>query len=324
MDVQTLLDRLAELGHQASEVTVPPPAPPTPALPDLYAILKDYFEDQPQQSPRLRPSSLGIALDSPDSQCALSWWGQMQGLEVREVAPGEAMMFDHGHRLHERMADLLTELLPQYGWFVVAVEQKVRCYSYPGTLDLLIEHARTGYRLVVDFKTKRANAFKYLDKAKEDNVVQVEFYIEAAKADGGMLLYIDREGQNFVKTFYVPPNPARVEDLIAKAEAFLDPKQYPEGPPALGLKIERRINKGPDSVYLKRPWQMDWCKLQDCLCAQLCPNAKRVPEGIVAKIDADGFVTATEGNEEWLETVALLLVDAYPDEKFSVEGDLFK
>lgn len=323
MEIHELLEKVRLLGEEANRVEVPEPAPAQPALPDLYDIFATYFqESEREQAPRIRPSALGVTLHGEDTPCALSWWGQMQGLSTRPVSVGEAMMFDHGNRLHERLGQILVEQLPRYGWFVVGVEKRVSYNSIYGTLDLLIEHARTGYRLVIDFKTKRGNAFKYLDEAKRDNVLQVQFYVEAADADGGMLLYVDREGQNFVKSFFVPRAKELVDEAIRQSYEFIDPEIFPEGPPPVGLTLERRQNKGPDSIYLKTPWQMDWCKLETCLCRQKLPALP--PDGIIAKISNDGLVEMTEGNEKWKDVVVNRLRETYPDEEFHVEGDLFE
>lgn len=73
--------------------------------------------------------------------------------------------------------------------------------------------AGTPRRLVVDIKTWRGIAFRYLAEPKRPHVVQLQTYVMLRNAAGGLLLYVDRDGENATRQFHVQ----RDDDTVRRA-----------------------------------------------------------------------------------------------------------
>lgn len=303
------------LEHEQDPVPTDGP-PPLSLATVLEEAMREEYRDHSEEV-YVRPSNLGVALGPEHAACGAAFWHRSRGAPTTPLSAGQMLMFKMGDLVHEYMVELLRKYLPRYGWYVVDRERPTEAFGIGGTYDVKIRHFRTGWTRIVDFKTKRGNAFNYLNEAKPDNVLQTQFYVAAEDADDGSLLYVDREGQNFVREFPVPRNDARPEEGVRRMCAIRDAD---EPPPPVGLRIQRKRNKGPDSVYLNVPWQVEWCHLEECYCAGQLPG--NVPDKIVAKISNDGVVSSVEGYEEWLDTVLALLRADFPDETFMVDGEL--
>lgn len=293
---------------------------PVVDIPEVLAqALFDQYESWDKDM-KIWPSDLGIALGPEFGGCPVQFYHKCRNAPQKHPSPGQILMYKMGDLAEEYLIDLLRKYLPRHGWVVVGAQERCVANGISGRSDVRIQHVATGHTVVIDVKTKRGNAFQYLNEPKEGNVLQVQQYLmdEENPADEGGLLYADREGQNFVRYFDVP----REDERPAKAVSILESiRDADEPPPPVSLKINRRKNKGPDSIYLNKPWQMSWCNLKECRCLAALP--KSPPDGIVAKVANDGLVTATEGNEQWLPQVLSLLREEYPDEEFSVDGDLY-
>lgn len=292
----------------------------TPGMPDLYtacanAIMeergKPWSRIQEGRPPRLYVSDLDVVLGMPDGKCYRRLWHEVRDAPREPINPGTALMFHNGDRLHELFVEYFDRLEDQ-GWKVTGVE--VRCQpdeegEIGGRLDVELTHQETGYVLIVDFKTKRGNAFRYLTEPKPGNVLQVQTYIHARRregfrADGGCILYIDREGQNFIQQYPepgmdpIPPNPELVEKAIRCAKKIRDME---EPPPIIPPKLTIGRNKGPDSVKVGQRWQADYCPLAECPC-QI-----DLPSGIVGYLDDGRFTPKDDTPPEITELVRDLL-----------------
>jgi hypothetical protein len=182
---------------------------------------------------------------------------------------------------------------------------------------------------VVDIKTKRGGAFSYLNEAKPGNILQVQAYMKGENADFGSVLYVDREGQNFMREFDVPRADNRPEEAVRRLVSIRD---NPIPPAPVGLRIVRNTNKGPDSFRVELPWQIGWCDLVTCACKKALP-CKSIPKGIVGKLhpatadlrepEVPRFeVHLTEEGEAVRSIVLDLLEKAYPDERFELMDKL--
>ena len=292
-----------------------------PVILDLEKILADALAEEYEswdKEMRIWPSDLGIALGPELDGCPVEFWMRCRDEPRKKVSPGQMLMFKMGDLMEEYLVGLLERHAEAHGWRVISSQESREAFGIRGRSDVTLEHIVTGVRIVVDIKTKRGNAFRYLNEPKPGNVLQVQHYVAAADAVGGVLLYADREGQNFVRQFDVPREDERPEKAV---EALTELRDNPIPPDFVPLRLKRRRNKGADSVYIETPWQMEWCSLKTCACREALPKAP--PSGIAAKVGNDGLVTHTEGNEAWLRTVVRLLRAEYPDEKFHVDGDLF-
>jgi hypothetical protein len=281
---------------------------------DLESIMAEAMLAEYNSYPKnmkLWASDLGYSLGPDKDGCPLGFWLSCRDEPKRDPTPGEVMLFKAGDLLHDFIAQMLEKWLPLHGWEVVGVETRVAGLHATGRLDVKVRHVSTGITRVIDVKTKRGNAFRYLNEPKDGNRLQVQFYTKHEDADVGDLLYVDREGQNFMRHFEVPRN----DDAAQAAEEGIKELRDGPKPEPLKAKLERKKNKGPDSIYLKYPWQVDWCNLKKCPCKK---SIGALPEGILAKVANDGKVTPEEGREGLLPMIVKLLQGQYPEETFYV------
>lgn len=279
---------------------------------------------------RIWASDLGIALGPELDGCTLSFWLKCKDEPRRDKTAGELLMLSIGNTTHDFIADLISKAVQPYGWTVESVEKRVTLEveidgdtteSVGSRLDIKLKHGETGATHVIDIKTKRGGAFRFLLDGKPGDYLQVQAYMKGEDADFGSLLYVDREGQNFVREFNVPRSDHRPEEAIKRLVAIRD---NPTPPDPVELRLERKENKGPDSVYIKMPWQIEWCDLLTCACKKSLP-CKTVPSGIVAKLhpvkgaEKSYTVKVTEDGEPVRSMLLAMLEKKYPDETFHME-----
>jgi len=253
--------------------------------------------DRPRTG-KIHASDLGLTLGPDEGGCQVAWLKEINGAPPKEKSPGVAWMFANGDAVHESIVILLTQSLPFHGWAVTSVEKRAVYKHYtqkpallgqpigPETIgarsDIIITHLETKIKVVIDVKSKRGNAFKYLFEPQPSDVEQLRLYLAAEGAAYGILLYADREGQNGFKAFRIERDDAgvtkAVQHLMDLRAGLIEPV-----PPRIRANITQ--NKGPDSVYIKFPWQVEWCKLEHCVCAE---DFKKVPpKGVIAKLSGD-------------------------------------
>ena len=237
--------------------------------------------------------------------CELEMYRKLHDFPRRSPTPGEMLMFHQGQALEDWFATELAEALCVSGeWSLVDRQTSVEVEDVTGKLDVLLRHEKTGDLQVIEAKTKRGAAFKYLDEPKYPNVIQTRAYMMAVDAKYGLLVYIDREGQNFIRTFEVERDDHSVIREIAKLRNLRDNVTTPKSQKPL---VSIRRNKGPDSVYLKLPWQVSWCGDASCPCKKSIGN---IPDGkIVGKIK-DGELVMQSGYEVWEDITRSLLKEA--------------
>ncbi len=279
--------------------------------PDLLAALtvglaKD--EDEWQRD-RLHVTDLSVALDGEDGACPRALWLRLHGAAETPQTVGQALMFDHSHAIHERIIPLLQKGLVGTGWKLEHTELSLVGLLPEGVdagrMDSALKHESGAVR-VYDTKTVRGKAFGYLNQPKPAHTLQVQTYAMAFDADGGVLFYVDREGQNAARQFNVERDDAAVLAAVAKAKAI---RALPEAPPILSPKLEIRENRGPDSIYLTEGWRCGYCRMRGTSCAGALPPHLR-DLGIVAKRAKDGTLTPqldTDAGREAFGMVVSLL-----------------
>jgi len=279
-------------------------------LPDLSKAVERglKWQDKDRDNSVLHVTDLATIL--PGEGCPRQLWLRLHGREERQLTPGQRLMFWHGNRIHEDLAELLHNGLPSE-WAITAIEKYVEADGVIGRLDCLLYNPISGSYIVVDFKTSRGRAFGYLDNVKPAHKLQVQAYMYALSLTGiepevGIVFYVDREGQNAMKQFTVQRNDCGVKDAIAETR---DIAEGPE-PDILEPKLDIRENKGPDSVKLKQPWQCDYCNFLDVSCNGALPSKMR-ELGIVGKLDGDKFTPAKDIPEGVFATVSDLLEGSY-------------
>lgn len=242
-----------------------------------------YVNETERNDTVLHISDLGYAYDL----CPRQLWLKLNSAERREKHYGEDIMFMRGDIIHIETAKILQYGLDDY-WTIKGIEVPVvlRICSYPivGRTDMILR-GQKGEKIIVDFKTSRGGNFKYLDAEGpgEEKKAQVRGYIGATAADYGILFFIDREGQNGIRQFYVERDNDRLRDDFAKIKKIKEKE-----PEVLKPRLNVKINKGDNSIYLNHPWQCDYCDYLDVSCPGALPKEYRDIKGIVAKEDKEG------------------------------------
>jgi hypothetical protein len=255
----------------------------------------------------------GVPLEE-GGDCPKKLWAKMRNEPERGAGPGVELMLCAGDRLHEAFAEWMSQHL-EGDWKVHAIEKRVQ---YPplansddqlhGRLDIELRQETSLAIGIIDVKTKRGAAFGYLNEAHHADVLQVQCYMECTEpmpAETGLLVYMDREGQNWIKCFPVKRNPKAVlhayNRVIQIRQAAIDGEVVPGMAPVVTVKS----NKGPDSITVKWPWQVEWCPLEHCYCKARIKKA--LPKGVLAHINKKGEVKMVKGHEDndalrlWLE-----------------------
>jgi len=221
---------------------------------------KDTWDDG-----KLHASDLAVAIPGADGKCPRQLWLRLQGAEKQPLHPGQMLMFAAGHRLHAACVEWLRVGL-EGGWEVQDAERDLSDIlpeGITGTCDCVL-YGPNGEVVVVDFKTVRGNAFRFLDNPKPANVLQLQTYCYALDADYGKLLYVDREGQNFAKEFTVDRDDEAVERAVEVAKRT---KALQAPPPVL----DPTLKKGKPTL----PWQCSWCDYADMSCPTAIPKELR-------------------------------------------------
>ncbi len=246
---------------------------------------------------RLYMSDLG------DEGCPLGKWRQLKDYPQKDETPGELLMFQQGDNLEEQVADMLAKILTEHtDWVIVdrqtSVSITVDGEEITGKLDILMRNTVTGELLVLEVKSKRGRAFAFLDEPKRPNICQTRGYQEGTGATKGLLAYVDREGQNFMRLFAVEPDKQDLEAEVRRMQALRD---GPE-PGCIKATAKRNVNKNADSFALTVPWQVSWCNDQECPCKKTMPS---FPDGkVIAKEGKDGGIVAID--EKWETLIPLL------------------
>lgn len=239
--------------------------PTPPNLPDFFAacLEQDEAGAHPWDPLKLHSSDLGVAIGE---LCPRQLWLRLRGAPRAADSNGKRLMFRKAGEIHKLLAGWMQEKLGEStdgDWIVVEVEELVENEG-TGRLDVLISH-RDGTRVVVDFKSMRGAAFRYLDGAKPSHVIQVQDYIRAKGAVYGLIVYTDREGQNGQRQYVVERNDTAVVagwEVLKAVQA--SEKPAPKIPPKKG-----KTGK-PDEL----PWQCEYCPYLGGAC-----TGALVPDG---------------------------------------------
>lgn len=279
--------------------------------PDLLAALTIGLAAQEDEwNPRVvHVTDLAVALEGDDAHCARQLWLRIRGAAQRPQTAGRMLMFDNSRSMHERVIPVLQAGLKGTGWRLEHVELSLKGLLPPGVesgrMDAVLR-GPNGECLIYDTKTLRGRAFGYLKQPKPSHSIQIQTYAQAFDADGGVLLYLDREGQNAGVPFLVERDDALVLRSAKRTREIAD---GPE-PPILLPTLDISLNKGPDSLYLCEPWQCSYCDHRAASCAGALPERLRALDGkIVAKRAKDeaGTLTPTLDSDAGREAFGLVV-----------------
>lgn len=236
---------------------------------------------------KLHVSDLAVAIPGPDGKCEQQLALRLAGAKAAEPTPGKKLMFDHGQEIHSRVTSIIEAGLgPQVtidGIEVSVTGDLESCgiEDVSGTLDLLLCDHERAETVVVDYKTVRGRAFGYMKGPKPANVLQIQTYMLAVEADYGVLLYIDREGQNFARQYKVERDDEAVRAAAAHAQAIQSGTRKPHRQ----LPVLNWNKEGGGTVKAKMPWQCGYCEYYAVSCSGALYGE---PEGVVGTLDIPG------------------------------------
>jgi len=249
----------------------------TNALERTLRSKEDSWQDR-----KIHASDLGVGVDIADGgTCHRQFYLRLKGAEKKEPTLGQLLMWDHGKRIEERIRRLIIEGGLGDKWQLLDEKDEDRIVELPygiiGEYDGKVVH-KDGWVLMLDYKTSRGRAFRFLDTPKGGHVPQVRGYTMAEDADGGILWYIDREGQNRPVEFFVSRDDVEVEECISVAMSVAKADKIP---PVLDPKLSTKENKKSIAVLAQEPWQCSYCDYVDVACSGALPFDLRSSSGKV-------------------------------------------
>lgn len=280
-----------------------------PILTQALEVGLTVAEDTTRNNEVLHVTDLAVTIGEG---CPRQLWLRLRGADKKSLTAGQMLMFWHGKRIHEDLTELLKAGLPRE-WEIIGVEVPMEFDGITGTADALIINRDTGEKLVIDYKTIRGRGFYFLpeDIAKPAHELQVQSYIYGLdkstgfSADGGLVLYVDREGQNSFQQRYVPRNDEVVKEAITEAWLIRDAKEPPPILEPIVFEGKPTKTKGVP-VTIKQPWMCDYCSYQDVTCHGALSYDHRVKNVIGHMVDGD-FVPSNFIGEELQEKVSELI-----------------
>jgi hypothetical protein len=266
-------------------------------IPDIVAAIQADLasgDDTAWGEGRLHLSDLGYS--STGGGCKRALWLRLQGEEQNPPSLGLRWLWARGHEVEAAILAALQNSLAA-GWSVSGSQVKCQFLGIKGTLDILLEH-EDGTKCVVECKSARGNAFSRLKvEPKQAHVLQASAYALGVGADLALIIYADREGQNGFIQWEVEIDGKMVVNAIKEikaVQALLETdKEFGYEPPLLRPSVTVKENKGPDSVYLKEPWQCAYCSFRDVSCKGAISHLYRrsLPDsGLIGHLQPDGSI----------------------------------
>lgn len=268
-----------------------------------WAVTKLYDEKREWREDKLHASDFTTLVQSPkDRYCPRQLWLRYHKAKRKEDKLGKKIMWDQGKAMQYRFTWYLGLGLPK-NWEIFGIEVDVSD-ALPGNLtghaDLVLYNKEKLETLVVEIKTQRGASFRYMKEAKPAHVMQKKVYEEAIRRTRNTdenvescVLYLDREGQN-TPVVYTNSFDIDLKEGYEKLKKIVNGKK----PPILKPDLKIRRNKGPDSVYVKQPWQCEYCSYRDMSCPSALKKAHRTSR-IVAKVDKEKVVPKETCTQEF-------------------------
>lgn len=277
----------------------------TKAFSDGIRQMTDDGEDWGDDS--LHVSDLGIwsTLPNDGRKCPRQLWYRLNGYRKEPLTDGKRLMFSQGHRLEELVLEAL-ELGIDYRYNIFVHEEvfwRIDDELIRGNFDLVAEADDMVY--VIDIKTRRGNAFRYSNAVKPAENMQVLGYAYGLAQDApayteykGKVFEVDREGQNFARSWDFDITEQDMRNVLAASQEMVAIKRMPKPPAGMDSWLERKENKGDDSLKLKIPWQCHYgCPYYNTICSYCPPkhlrdyknkvvgHLRETNEGIIKELD---------------------------------------
>ena len=277
-----------------------------PPLTQAVEIGLQLAEDNSRDNSVLHVTDLAVTIGEG---CPRQLWLKLKGADKKQLSAGMLLMFWHGKRIHEDLTELIKNGLPAE-WEMSGVEVPMWHDEIAGTADCLLVNQNTGDGLVVDYKTMRGRGFYFLnDEPKPAHKLQVQTYIYILEkmlkfsADGGLVLYVDREGQNAFQQFPVKRDDNAVKEAIIEAKLIRDMPKAPDILNPVAKQGKATKTKGiPITVAM--PWMCEYCDYINVSCPGALPYSFR-NMGVVGHLDGGEF----KPTQELTEAITNAIID---------------
>jgi len=231
----------------------------------------------------IHASDAPVGLTNENQKCDRAFWYRLNDYERQDPTLGEKIMYDHGLRIQVRFSYLIRLGLPK-SYSIAEIMMQI---DNSAESDLVLEDPDGEY-IVVEVKTLRGRAFKFLEEPRERHVLQCQSYMQKLDTQQGCVLYLDREGQNTPVQFTIDRNDDKVNSCIDHAKHVAKQEDMPDKLSFADVKIKE--NKTVDNaVYVDMPWQCEYCKYRHIQCEGVVPREIQELSGIIGRIDEDGI-----------------------------------
>ena len=277
-----------------------------PPLTQAVEIGLQLADDNSRDNSVLHVTDLAVSIGEG---CPRQLWLKLKGADKKKLTAGQLLMFWHGKRIHVDLVDLLRAGLPAE-WEIVGVEAPMVFDEIHGTADVVLKNTLTHEIIVADFKTMRGRGFYFLnDEPKPAHKLQVQSYgygLDVTRqydADGGMVLYVDREGQNAFQQFPVARDDNAVKEAIIEAKLIRDMPKAPDILNPVAKQGKATKTKGiPITVAM--PWMCEYCDYINVSCPGALPYSFR-NMGVVGHLDGGEF----KPTQELTEAITNAIID---------------
>ena len=267
-----------------------------PLLTQALEIGLELAEAKNRDNSVLHVTDLSATL--PNEGCPRQLWLRLKGADKKKPTAGQLLMFWHGKRIHEDLAELIRRGLP-WEWEIIGIEVPMEFDEIQGTADIVFSNTAAHEIIVADFKTIRGRGFYFLsDEPKPAHALQVQTYcygLEKTRPytiDGGLVLYVDREGQNAFQQFVVKRDDDAVKEAIVEAKRI---RNMPKAPDILNpvAKQGKATKTKGIPITVAMPWMCDYCDYCDISCTGALPYSFR-NMGVVGHIKDNEFKPTQE------------------------------
>ncbi|MBI2625220.1 MAG: PD-(D/E)XK nuclease family protein [Candidatus Nealsonbacteria bacterium] len=183
-------------------------------------------------------------------KCGRAIFFKFKNVPRAAMEPHILRMFDRGDYLQMQILNALFSTGVVRASEVVIPPQQL----ISGRADAIITLNNELY--VVDFKSMNSMIFRTLEKAKEENINQLQLYLHYFKIPKGILLYINKDNLE-LKEFVIQYDPKLVKSLLEDLEV---------------LKSKIDSNVVPDRLEdYPENWQCMYCQFKE-ICAMAGPK----------------------------------------------------
>lgn len=202
----------------------------------LKELIDQFYLDQQREKAQIR------FYITDAGKCGRSVFFKFKNAPRKKMDPRILRIFDHGEQLHRNIFSILYRLKIGVTTEVSIPAQEI----ISGRVDAILSINNENY--ILDIKSINSSIFRGLTGPKEENLYQIQLYLHFFKIKKGILLYIDKDKQEF-KEFIVEYDSNLCQGLLEKFKELQKKINSDTVPPVL-------------SDYPKN-WQCDYCQFRE-------------------------------------------------------------